>query len=75
MVIETKHIGMRGVFRDKRKLVQGVIQEISPSKTLFRINSATWLENTTNSTVELLPDLKLEEPTKPRRAACKSKKS
>lgn len=73
MVIEANHIGRRGVFRDKRRLIEGVVQEISPSGVLFRVNAATWLENKAGSTVELLPDLQLDTPKRPKRGASKQK--
>ncbi|MDP0495074.1 MAG: hypothetical protein Q7Q73_02590 [Verrucomicrobiota bacterium JB024] len=73
MIIEQKHIGRRGVFRAKTKLVEGVVQELSPSEALFRVNASTWLENKSSSTVELLPDLELDEPKAPKRGASKGK--
>lgn len=62
--IATEHIGRRGLFRCNRGAIkEGVIQELTPSGNLFRINSSEWLDNKAEVLIELLPDRQIETPT------------
>lgn len=60
--VGTQHIGRRGLFRSNRSVKEGVIQELTPSGSMFRINASEWLENKAETLIELLPDRQIEAP-------------
>ncbi|MEO0796637.1 MAG: hypothetical protein AAFX93_15820 [Verrucomicrobiota bacterium] len=63
-IVENQHIGKRALVRHKGRLIEGTIEELSPSAGHFR-HGEQWLDNEPGQILEILPPRKKDgKPTR-----------